>query len=83
MASPPLKGGPALSNDSNIHSNNIRKCGYLKKQKHGHRRYFVLKDQSDGLPARLEYYENEKKWKNKSAAKRIIFIDSCLSVNPI
>ncbi len=81
MASPPLKGGPALSNDSNIHSNNIRKCGYLKKQKHGHRRYFVLKDQSDGLPARLEYYENEKKWKNKSAAKRVIFIDSCLSIN--
>ncbi len=81
MASPPLKGGPALSNDNYIHSNNIRKCGYLKKQKHGHRRYFVLKDQSDGLPARLEYYENEKKWKNKSAAKRVIFIDSCLSIN--
>uniref|UniRef100_A0A8C2HNX1 Insulin receptor substrate 2a n=1 Tax=Cyprinus carpio TaxID=7962 RepID=A0A8C2HNX1_CYPCA len=81
MASPPLKGGPALSNDNNIHSNNIRKCGYLKKQKHGHRRYFVLKDQSDGLPARLEYYENLKKWRNKSAAKRVIFIDSCLSIN--
>uniref|UniRef100_A0A9J8C057 Insulin receptor substrate 2a n=1 Tax=Cyprinus carpio carpio TaxID=630221 RepID=A0A9J8C057_CYPCA len=81
MASPPLKGESALSNDNNIHLNNIRKCGYLKKQKHGHRRYFVLKYQSDGLPARLEYYENEKKWKNKSAAKRVIFIDSCLSIN--
>lgn len=81
MASPPLKGGSSLSNDNNIHSNNIKKSGYLKKQKHGHRRYFVLKDQSDGLPARLEYYENEKKWKNKSAAKRVVFLDSCLSIN--
>ncbi|XP_073777966.1 insulin receptor substrate 2a isoform X1 [Danio rerio] len=81
MASPPLKGGPSLSNSNNIHSNNIRKHGYLKKQKHGHRRYFVLKDTSDGLPARLEYHENEKKWKNKSAPKRVIFLDSCLSIN--
>ncbi|XP_051982557.1 insulin receptor substrate 2a [Xyrauchen texanus] len=76
MASPPLTGGPSLSND-----NNIKKCGYLKKQKHGHRRFFVLKDLSDGLPARLEYYENEKKWKNKCAAKRVIFLHSCLSIN--
>ncbi|KAG1956941.1 insulin receptor substrate 2a [Pimephales promelas] len=81
MTSPPIKAGSSLPNDKNFYSNNIRKCGYLKKQKHGHRRYFVLKDQSDGLPARLEYYENEKKWKNKSAAKRVIFLDSCLSIN--
>ncbi|XP_051558432.1 insulin receptor substrate 2a [Myxocyprinus asiaticus] len=81
MASPPLTGGPSLSIDNNINLNNIKKCGYLKKQKHGHKRFFVLKDQSDGLPARLEYYENEKKWKNKCAAKRVIFLYSCLSIN--
>ncbi|XP_077088352.1 insulin receptor substrate 2a [Siphateles boraxobius] len=81
MTSPPIKAGSSLPNDNNFHSNNIKNRGYLKKQKHGHRRYFVLKDQSDGLPARLEYYENEKKWKNKSAAKRVIFLDSCLSIN--
>ncbi|XP_026867573.2 insulin receptor substrate 2a isoform X2 [Electrophorus electricus] len=79
MASPPLTGGTSLSN-VNVNTN-VRKSGYLKKQKHGHRRFFVLKEQSDGLSARLEYYENEKKWKNKSAAKRVISLDSCLSIN--
>lgn len=73
MASPPLTAG--------TNSNNVKKCGYLKKQKHGHRRFFVLKEQSDCLPARLEYYESEKKWKNKPAAKRVISLDSCLSIN--
>ncbi|KAJ8256134.1 hypothetical protein COCON_G00199980 [Conger conger] len=52
-----------------------------RKQKHGHKRFFVLKEQSEGFPARLEYYENEKKWKNKSVAKRVIALDSCLNIN--
>lgn len=80
MASPPLTGGTSLSN-VNMYSNNVRRSGYLKKQKHGHRRFFVLKEQSDCKAARLEYYESEKKWKNKSAAKRVITLDSCLSIN--
>ncbi|XP_035265053.1 insulin receptor substrate 2 [Anguilla anguilla] len=80
MASPPTTGGHLFSN-VNINNNNIKKCGYLKKQKHGHKRFFVLKEQSEGFPARLEYYENEKKWKNKSAAKRVIPLDSCLNIN--
>ncbi|KAK6487055.1 insulin receptor substrate 2 [Huso huso] len=80
MASPPTTGGHLFSN-VNINNNTIKKCGYLKKQKHGHKRFFILKEQSEGLPARLEYYENEKKWKNKSAAKRIITLDSCLNIN--
>lgn len=80
MASPPQTGGHLLSN-VNVNNNNIKKCGYLKKQKHGHKRFFVLKEQSDGFPARLEYYESEKKWKNKSAAKRVIPLDSCLNIN--
>ncbi|XP_036396007.1 insulin receptor substrate 2-like [Megalops cyprinoides] len=79
MASPPTTGGSLFSN-ANI-NNNVKKCGYLRKQKHGHKRFFVLKEQSEGFPARLEYYENEKKWKNKSTAKRVIPLDSCLNVN--
>ncbi|XP_078077790.1 insulin receptor substrate 2-like [Mustelus asterias] len=78
MASPPvLKGGlggspcPAK----------VKKCGYLKKQKHGHKRFFVLRERSGDCPARLEYYENEKKWRNKSVAKRIIPLESCLNIN--
>ncbi|KAG7463399.1 hypothetical protein MATL_G00176180 [Megalops atlanticus] len=80
MASPPTTGGPMFSK-VNINNNNIKKCGYLRKQKHGHKRFFVLKEQSEGFPARLEYYENEKKWKNKSSAKRVIPLDSCLNIN--
>uniref|UniRef100_A0A8C8RRP1 Insulin receptor substrate 2 n=1 Tax=Pelusios castaneus TaxID=367368 RepID=A0A8C8RRP1_9SAUR len=66
----------------------VRKCGYLRKQKHGHKRFFVLRGPGGGEEqpgaggARLEYYENEKKWKNKSGApKRVIALDSCLNIN--
>uniref|UniRef100_UPI0037E78552 insulin receptor substrate 2-like n=1 Tax=Semicossyphus pulcher TaxID=241346 RepID=UPI0037E78552 len=77
MASPPTTGGHLLSNGTN----GVKKCGYLRKQKHGHRRFFVLREPTERYPARLEYYESEKKWRNKSAAKRVITLDSCLCVN--
>ncbi|KAA8579531.1 insulin receptor substrate 2 isoform X1 [Etheostoma spectabile] len=77
MASPPATGGHLLSNGTN----GVKKYGYLRKQKHGHRRFFVLREPTDRCPARLEYYESEKKWRNKSAAKRVITLDSCLCVN--
>lgn len=77
MASPPASGGHLLFNGTN----GVKMCGYLRKQKHGHRRFFVLREPSDRFPARLEYYESEKKWRNKSAAKRVITLDSCLCVN--
>ncbi|KAG7502060.1 hypothetical protein JOB18_013204 [Solea senegalensis] len=77
MASPPTTGGHLLSNGTS----GVKKCGYLRKQKHGHRRFFVLREATERCPARLEYYESEKKWRNKSAAKRLISLDSCLCVN--
>lgn len=77
MASPPAMGGHLLSNETN----GVKKCGYLRKQKHGHRRFFVLREPTERCPARLEYYESEKKWRNKSAPKRVITLDSCLCVN--
>ncbi|KAE8278673.1 Insulin receptor substrate 2 [Larimichthys crocea] len=77
MASPPAAGGHLLSNGTN----GVKKCGYLRKQKHGHRRFFVLRESTERCPARLEYYESEKKWRNKSAAKRVITLDTCLCVN--
>lgn len=79
MASPPNTGDQTLLT-SNANSG-IKKCGYLKKQKHGHKRFFVLKESSEGFPARLEYYESEKKWKNKSAPKRVIPLDFCLNIS--
>uniref|UniRef100_G3TJ65 Insulin receptor substrate 4 n=1 Tax=Loxodonta africana TaxID=9785 RepID=G3TJ65_LOXAF len=43
------------------------KRGYLRKQKHGHRRYFVLKLEAE-RPARLEYYENARKFRHSVRA---------------
>ncbi|CAJ1085827.1 insulin receptor substrate 2-B [Xyrichtys novacula] len=75
----------------------IRKCGYLRKQKHGHKRFFVLRAASHLGPSRLEYYDSEKKFKNslRSAAaaaasggavapsppKRVIYLYQCFTVN--
>ncbi|XP_030649131.1 insulin receptor substrate 2-B [Chanos chanos] len=72
----------------------IWKCGYLRKQKHGHKRFFVLRGPSHFGPSRLEYYDSEKKFRNtlKAAAasstasvacppKRVIFLSQCFTVN--
>ncbi|XP_066537030.1 insulin receptor substrate 2-B [Hoplias malabaricus] len=75
----------------------IRKCGYLRKQKHGHKRFFVLRSSSHLGPSRLEYYDSEKKFRSslRSAAanpaegaaatasppKRVIYLYQCFTVN--
>ncbi|KAJ7313305.1 hypothetical protein JRQ81_004594 [Phrynocephalus forsythii] len=41
----------------------VRLCGYLRKQRSQRRRFFVLRGASERGPARLEYYENEKKFR--------------------
>ncbi|MGH0147434.1 UNVERIFIED_CONTAM: hypothetical protein FKN15_021332 [Acipenser sinensis] len=60
----------------------VRKVGYLRKPKSMHKRFFVLRTASVSGPARLEYYENEKKWRHKSGApKRSIPLESCFNIN--
>uniref|UniRef100_A0A8C9KTC9 Insulin receptor substrate 1 n=1 Tax=Serinus canaria TaxID=9135 RepID=A0A8C9KTC9_SERCA len=60
----------------------IPKVGYLRKPKSMHKRFFVLRAASESGPARLEYYENEKKWRHKSGApKRSIPLESCFNIN--
>ncbi|XP_067404324.1 insulin receptor substrate 4 [Emydura macquarii macquarii] len=74
----------------------VRKCGYLRKQKHGHKRYFVLRAESHLAPARLEYYDSEKKYKSSLRAaaaaggsavlccpppKRVIPLYQCFTVS--
>ncbi|XP_073479199.1 insulin receptor substrate 1-like [Aquarana catesbeiana] len=41
----------------------VKKSGYLRKQKSMRKRYFVLRGPGPRGPARLEYYENEKKFR--------------------
>ncbi|NP_001088662.1 insulin receptor substrate 2-B [Xenopus laevis] len=63
----------------------VRKRGYLRKQKHGHKRYFVLRSQSHLGPARLEYYDNEKKFRSGQRSgchpKRVIPLYLCFTVS--
>ncbi|XP_076832170.1 insulin receptor substrate 1-B [Brachyhypopomus gauderio] len=60
----------------------VRKVGYLRKPKSMHKRFFVLRAASASGPSRLEYYENEKKWRLKSGApKRSITLESCFNIN--
>lgn len=86
----------SVANPSDV-VDDIRKCGYLRKQKHGHKRFFVLRAASHLGPSRLEYYDSEKKFRNslRSAAaaaasggavapsppKRVIYLYQCFTVN--
>ncbi|KAM9500754.1 insulin receptor substrate 1-B [Clarias gariepinus] len=61
----------------------VRKSGYLRKQKSMHRRYFVLRAASARGPARLEYYESEKKFRGgkATAPKRALALETCFNIN--
>uniref|UniRef100_A0A4W4DR42 Uncharacterized protein n=1 Tax=Electrophorus electricus TaxID=8005 RepID=A0A4W4DR42_ELEEL len=60
----------------------VRKSGYLRKQKSMHRRYFVLRTASERGPARLEYYESEKKFRGKAPVpKKALALETCFNIN--
>lgn len=60
----------------------VRKSGYLRKQKSMHRRYFVLRVASERGPARLEYYESEKKFRGKAPVpKKAVALETCFNIN--
>ncbi|XP_053115459.1 insulin receptor substrate 1-like [Hemicordylus capensis] len=62
----------------------VRLSGYLRKQKSQHRRYFVLRCASERGPARLEYYENEKKFRADGLGarpKKTFPLASALNIN--
>lgn len=60
----------------------VRMCGYLRKPKSTHRRYFVLRAASERGPARLEYYENEKKFRSKAPVpKKTVSLETCFNIN--
>lgn len=64
-----------------VNSQDIRKSGILRKLKTMKKKYFVLRTESNSGPARLEYYDNEKKFKSGGTAKRSIAIKTCFNIN--
>ncbi|MEQ2203842.1 hypothetical protein XENOCAPTIV_004429, partial [Xenoophorus captivus] len=70
----------ARSKDMNYED--VQKSGYLRKHKSMHRRFFVLRAASEHGPARLEYYENEKKFRSKSPVpKKVLNLETCFNIN--
>ncbi|XP_061659019.1 insulin receptor substrate 1 [Syngnathoides biaculeatus] len=60
----------------------VQRSGYLRKHKSMHRRFFVLRAASERGPARLEYYENEKKFRSKSPVpKKVLNLETCFNIN--
>ncbi|PNF28092.1 hypothetical protein B7P43_G12254 [Cryptotermes secundus] len=65
----------------------IVKMGYLRKLKGGlllqtmKKRFFILRGDSSEASARLEYYEDEKKWKKNHSPRRAISLKTCFNIN--
>lgn len=62
----------------------IVKQGYLKKIKTMKKKFFVLYRDSRSGPARLEYYDTEKKFREKKSgqtARRAIMLRSCFAIS--
>lgn len=71
-----------MENQAGDSCEDVRKSGYLRKQKSMHRRYFVLRAASERGPARLEYYESEKKFRGKAPVpKKVVALETCFNIN--
>ncbi|XP_030383370.1 insulin receptor substrate 1 [Scaptodrosophila lebanonensis] len=55
--------------------------GYQKKLKTMKKKYFVLYKETSNNAARLEYYDNEKKFHQRLEAKRVIYLKNCFNIN--
>lgn len=70
------------SSGSLANSDDIVKAGYLKKLKTMKKKYFVLRRETGpDSPARLEYYDSEKKFKAGAQPKKPIILRTCFSIN--
>ncbi|XP_034669587.1 insulin receptor substrate 1 isoform X3 [Drosophila subobscura] len=56
--------------------------GYQKKLKTMKKKFFVLYEKTNNAAARLEYYDTEKKFMQKTEPKRVIYLSSCFNINP-
>nr|XP_006823848.1 PREDICTED: insulin receptor substrate 1-B-like [Saccoglossus kowalevskii] len=67
--------------DTMVTEKDIKLQGYLKKLKTMKKKYFVLRAQTKSGPARLEYYDSEKKFRANAAPKRSVVISTCFNIN--
>ncbi|BFZ20947.1 hypothetical protein BsWGS_23986 [Bradybaena similaris] len=59
----------------------IKRTGYLRKLKTMKKKFFVLRCTSSSGPARLEYYDSEKKFRSGNLPKRSIQLHTCFNIN--
>lgn len=59
----------------------VVRAGYLKKLKTMRKKYFVLRAETIESSARLEYYDNEKKYRSTQPPKRSISLKACFNIN--
>ncbi|OWF40143.1 insulin receptor substrate 1-like [Mizuhopecten yessoensis] len=59
----------------------IKKAGYLKKLKTMKKKFFLMRSTSSSGPARFEYYDSEKKFRNGQAPKRVVHLHTCFNIN--
>ncbi|XP_071482720.1 uncharacterized protein [Diadema antillarum] len=72
---------PISCGGANVSLADIEKSGYLRKLKTMRKKFFVLRSESGSGPARLEYYDNEKKFRLGGEAKRTVLLSSCFNIN--
>lgn len=72
----PVGSGGGVLSDNVVLSGNLRKLKTMKKK------YFVLYRNGPNRPARLEYFDSEKKYRlHASHPKRSIRLEACFNIN--
>lgn len=59
----------------------VVRAAAFKKLKSSRKKWFVLLGPTSTEPARLEYYDNERKWRARAPPKRSIVLEKCFNIN--
>ena len=70
-----------LKSNTSRYDDGIVLFGYQKKLKTMKKKYFVLYKDTACNSARLEYFDNEKKFRAGQAPKRVIKLKHCFNIN--
>ncbi|CAL8133995.1 unnamed protein product [Orchesella dallaii] len=80
LSSPTFRPAPIMP-FSAAGADDVVRCGYLRKLK-GKMKFFVLrKETSMDKPARLEYYDKEKKFRSGQSPKKSIGLKACFNIS--